>query len=202
MKLWYSPASPFARKVRASAIELGLADRVELVAITVVPTKINPEFGRENPLMKVPALATDDGALIYDSRVICEYLDALAGGGKLFPMGSARWDALRRQSLGDGIMDAGILRRYELVLRPEAMRWPEWLAGQKAKVDQGLDACERDAGSWGERFDIGHITLVCALHWLDFRFGDAPWRTGRPKLAAWLEKVAARPSMATTMPRA
>jgi len=203
MKLWYSIPSPFARKVRAAAMELGLSSRIDAVEIAVAPTKINPEFGRENPLMKVPALATDDGSVLYDSRVICEYLDALAGGAKLFPAsGKSRWDALRRQALGDGILDAGILRRYELVLRPEAMRWPDWLQGQQAKIEQALDAAERDAASWGEGFDIGHITLGCALHWLDFRFGDFPWRDSRAHLAAWLERIAARPSMATTMPRA
>jgi glutathione S-transferase len=203
MKLWYSPPSPFARKVSAAAIELGLSARIDLVELPVAPTKINPEFGLTNPLMKVPALATDDGAVLYDSRVICEYLDALAGGGKLFPVsGSARWDALRRQALGDGILDAGILRRYELALRPEAMRWPEWLRGQQAKIDLALDAAERDAGAWGDGFDIGHITIGCALHWLDFRFGDFHWRESHPRLAQWLERVALRPSMATTMPRA
>jgi glutathione S-transferase len=184
-------------------MELGLSSRIDPVEIAVTPTKANPEFGRENPLMKVPALATDDGTVLYDSRVICEYLDALAGGGKLFPLsGNARWEALRRQSLGDGILDAGILRRYELVLRPEPMRWPEWLQGQQTKISQALDAAEREAGSWGEAFDIGHITIGCALDWLDFRFGEFAWRESRPRLAAWLARIAARPSMATTMPHA
>ena len=154
-------------------------------------------------LIKIPALKTDDGTVLYDSRVICEYLDALAGGGKLFPAsGAARWQALRRQALGDGIMDAGILRRYELVLRPEALRWADWLAGQQAKVDHGLDAAEREAGGWGEALDIGHLTLACALGWLDFRFPDAGWRASRPLLAAWFARVSARPSLAQSVPHA
>lgn len=203
MKLWYSPASPFARKVRAAAIELGLAERVELAEIAVLPSKPNVELARENPLIKVPALRADDGTVLYDSRVICEYLDALAGGGRLFPAaGPARWQALRRQALGDGIMDAGILRRYELALRPEALRWTDWLAGQLAKVEHGLDAAEREAPGWNEAFDIGHVTLACALGWLDFRFPDYDWRARCPQLGAWFERVSARASLARTVPSA
>lgn len=203
MKLWYSPASPFARKVRICAIELGLADRIEPVEVTVVPSKPNVDLARENPLIKVPALKAEDGAVLYDSRVICEYLDSLAGGGRLFPAGgAARWAALTRQALGDGVMDAGILRRYELVLRPAALRWDEWLAGQQAKIDHALDAADRDAGRWGDAFDIGHITVACALGWLDFRFADFDWRAKRPALAAWRARIDARASVAQTVPRA
>jgi glutathione S-transferase len=203
MKLWYSPPSPFARKVRASAIELDLAERIELILTPVVPTEPNPILVAENPLAKLPALEAQDGTVLYDSRTICEYLDALAGGGRLFPAaGAARWDALRRQALGDGVMDAGILRRYELALRPEALRWAEWLAGQQAKIDHGLDAAEREAGGWGDAFDIGHVTFACALGWLDFRFPDSGWRDARPQLGAWFGRVAARPSLAQTTPSA
>lgn len=203
MKLWYSPASPFARKVRACALELGLGGRIELAVVTVQPSKPNLELARENPLIKIPALRTDDGSVLYDSRVICEYLDALAGGARLFPAaGAARWDALRRQALGDGIMDAGILRRYELAQRPEALHWADWLAGQQAKVDHGLDAAEREARGWGPAFDIGHVTLACALGWLDFRFPDSGWREPRAGLAAWFKRASERPSLAQTMPHA
>jgi len=203
MKLWYSPASPFARKVRASAIELGLAGRIELAEITVSPARPNLDLARENPLIKVPALRTADGGVLYDSRVICEYLDALAGGGRLFPAaGRERWRALTRQALGDGIVDAGVLRRYELVLRPEPLRWGEWLAGQQVKIDHALDAAERDCAGWGDAFDIGHITIACALGWLDFRFADFAWRTSRPGLATWMARVGARASMSQTAPHA
>jgi glutathione S-transferase len=202
MKLWYSPPSPFARKVRAAAIELGLAARIELVNTPVMPIKPNPVLIPQNPLVKLPTLETDDGTVLYDSRTICEYLDALAGGGGLFPSGVARWVALRRQSLGDGIMDAGILRRYELLLRPEPLRWADWLAGQQAKIHFGLDVAEREAGDWGDAFDIGHITIACALGWLDFRFADYDWRAKRPGLTAWYAGIAERPSLAQTVPEA
>jgi len=200
MKLWYSPPSPFARKVRVAAIELGLAARIELVNTPVMPIKPNPVLIPQNPLVKLPALEAEDGSVLYDSRTICEYLDALARGG-LFPEpGPARWDALRRQSLGDGIMDAGILRRYELLLRPEPLRWADWLAGQQAKIHFALDAAEREATLWGDRFDIGDITIACALGWLDFRFADYDWRAKRPALAAWYAGSAERPSLAQTVP--
>jgi glutathione S-transferase len=203
MKLWYSPPSPFARKVRAAAIELGLAERIELVLTPVVPIDPNPALIAQNPLVKLPTLEAEDGTVLYDSRTICEYLDALAGGGRLFPAsGPARWDALRRQALGDGIMDAGILRRYERVLRPEALRWDDWLRGQQAKIDYALDAAQAEADRWGEAFDIGHLTIACALGWLDFRFGDYDWRAKRAALAAWYEGVARRPSLAQTVPTA
>jgi len=203
MKLWYSPPSPFARKVRVVATELGLAERIELVLTPVVPIEPNPALVPQNPLVKLPTLEAEDGTVLYDSRTICEYLDALAGGGRLFPAtGPARWDALRRQALGDGIMDAGILRRYELTLRPEALRWEDWLRGQQAKIDHALDAGERDAARrQGEgAFDIGHITLACALGWLDFRFPEFDWRAKRAALAAWYASAAKRPSLVQTVP--
>lgn len=203
MKLWYAPASPFARKVRVAAIELGVNDRIELIDVAVSPAKPNADLARENPLVKVPALKSDDGILLYDSRVICEYLDALGGGGRLFPaQGAARWHALTRQALGDGFMDAGILRRYELALRPAHLHWNDWLAGQQTKVDNALAAADAQAGAWGEAFDIGHITIACALGWYDLRFPDAGWRAKHPALATWLARVEQRPSLAQTKPRA
>lgn len=201
MKLWYSPASPFARKVRVAAFELGLAERIELVDVAVSPAKPNAELARENPLIKVPALKSDDGTLLYDSRVICEYLDALGGGGRLFPaQGAARWNALTRQALGDGIMDAGILRRYELALRPTELRWNDWLSGQQAKLDHALAAADSQAGAWRDAFDIGHVAIACALGWYDFRFPEAGWRAKYPALAAWLARAEQRPSLARTKP--
>jgi len=203
MKLFYSPPSPYARKVRVAIRELGLLDRVEEVEVTVAPHKPNEAYGRTNPLIKVPALETDDGMVLFNSPVLCEYLDVLAGGNRLMPaQGQPRWDALRRQALGDGVTDAGILRRYELAARPENLRWDDWLKGQQLKIDLGLDAAEREAGGWGKRFDVGDMAIACALGWLSFRFADYDWRKTRPRLAAWLEQVDARPSMQETKPRA
>jgi len=201
MKLYYSPPSPYARKARVAILELGLSDRVEEIITPVAPHNPNTKLGLVNPFMKVPALETDEGFVLFNSPVVCEYLDAKAGGNRLIPAhGEKRWKALRRQALGDGILDAALLRRYELVARPQNLRWPEWLKGQQLKVDYALDVAEREASGWGKTFDIGDIAMACALEWLDFRFGHEDWRSIRPRLAEWLARVALRPSMQKTKP--
>lgn len=203
MKLWISPASPFARKPRIIARESGLASRIEEIETAVSPVKANEALAPDNPLMKIPALRTDDGLVLYDSPVICEYLDSLHGAQKLFPpAGPARWTALRAQALGDGILDAGILTRYEVFVRPENLRWPAWIDGQKEKMDRALDVANGDAAAFGAVFDIGQITIACAVGWLDFRYPDWGWRNRRPVLASWFERISARESMRQTMPRA
>jgi glutathione S-transferase len=201
MKLHHSVASPFVRKVRVVAIETGQDGGLELVTPTMTPVKPDADLVKDNPLGKVPCLVTDDGTALYDSRVICEYLDSLHDERKVFPpAGPARWTALRRQAEGDGIMDAGVLARYETFLRPEERRWPEWLEGQKGKFRRALDSLEREAKEFGESIDIGTISIGCALGYLDFRYGDEDWRTTRPRLATWFERFAQRPSMAKTAP--
>jgi glutathione S-transferase len=201
MKLWFNPASPFARKVRVVAPEAGGVRRMEEVSILVSPVKAHPDLARENPLVKIPALSTPDEGTLYDSTVICEYLDSLHRGAALFPKtGSERWCELRLQSLCDGILDAAVLMRYEGAVRPEALRWPDWIAGQMGKVRGGLDALERECTAWGESFAIGEITAACVLGYLDFRFPDEAWRASRPALAKWYEKVSQRPSMKATVP--
>ncbi|HUA54054.1 MAG TPA: glutathione S-transferase [Candidatus Sulfotelmatobacter sp.] len=201
MKLRFSPASPFVRKVTVVALETGLDARVERVPASVAPTKPNPDIQKDNPLAKVPALVLDNGETLYDSPVICEYLDSLHGGAKMFPAaGAARWTALRRQALGDGILDAAVLTRYESI-RPDPYKWQEWMDGQMAKVQGALAAFEAEAGALGATLDIGTITLGCALGYLDFRFADLGWRKSFPKLAAWYEGFAARPSMKATVPQ-
>jgi glutathione S-transferase len=202
MKLRHSPTSPYVRKVMVVALETGLASRIELVPTTVAPTQPNPEYQRENPLVKVPALTTDAGEVLYDSRVVAEYLDLLHQGAKLFPAaGPARWTALGRQALADGILDAAVLTRYETFLRPEAKRWDDWVEGQMRKVRGALDALEGEAAGLGDRLDIGLVAIGCALGYLDFRYAELGWRQGRPSLAGWYEGFAARPSMRETMPR-
>lgn len=202
MKLRYSAASPFVRKVMVVALETGLAPRIERIPTTVAPIQENPDYQREYPLIKVPALVTDEGAVLYDSRVICEYLDSLHQGPKLFPAsGEARWTALRRQALGDGICEAAVLTRYETFLRPEEKRWDQWIDGQMRKVRGALDALEAEAPGFGNGIDIGLVAIGCALGYLDLRYESEHWRSSRPKLAAWYEKFAARASMLETQPK-
>jgi len=171
MRFWFNPASPFARKVRVVAREAGLTGRIEEINTVVSPVKPNAGLARENPLVKIPALATPDLGTLYDSAVICEYLDSLHRGTPLFPgAGPERWRALRLQALGDGILDASVLMRYESAVRPESLQWSDWTAGQLAKVRGVLDALEQECPGWGERFAIGQITAACVLGYLDFRF--------------------------------
>jgi glutathione S-transferase len=198
MILRTSPASPFGRKVKLAAAVLGLSDRIEIVpADTMDP---NDELRRQNPLGKIPTLITDAGEPLYDSRVILEYLDMLAGGGGVVPAGEARFPALRLQALADGIMDAGILQVYETRWRDEDRREGKWLGYQAEKVARALSALEGEIDAIGDRIDVGTIALACALGYLDFRFGPS-WRESCPKLVAWLEGFAARlPAFETTHP--
>lgn len=201
MQLYFNPASPFVRKVRVTAHELGLSGRIELTSVTLTPVSPHEGLRADNPLGKIPALVTEEGAALYDSPVICEYLDSLAGGNRIFPApGAARWTALRRQALADGIMDAAVLTRYEQTLRPQDLRWREWADGQLLKIRTALDALERE--SLEGVFDIGTISIACALGYLDLRFAGEGWRTSRPRLAAWLAEVSQRPSLAATAPPA
>lgn len=201
MKLRSNRASPFARKTRILAREAGIAARVDEIEIAVSPVAPNEALARENPLVKIPALVTDEGETLYDSSVICEYLDTLHAGRKFFPAsGPERFTALRRQALTDGILEAAVLCRYEMAVRPESLRWKDWLEGQKHKIRSGLDALEAEVGSWGDHFEIGQIGAACVCGYLDFRFADLNWRAGRPKLTAWFARAAQRPSVRETAP--
>jgi glutathione S-transferase len=201
MRLWLNPASPFARKVRIVARETGLDGRIEEVSVMVSPVKPHPDLARENPLVKIPALTTGDGAL-YDSPVICEYLDSLHSGRRMFPpSGQDRWRQLRLQALGDGMLDAAVLMRYESALRPPALLWSDWVAGQLGKIRAGLDTLEQECAGWGERFAIGELTAACVLGYLDFRFPDLGWEKTRPALQHWYSRVAQRSSMKATVPQ-
>jgi glutathione S-transferase len=196
MKLAYSPASPYVRKVMACAIARGIEGQIEL---WTVPT-VDPALVPVNPLSKVPSLVLADGMALYDSPVICEYLDSIGDAPGLFPAPSpARWNALRQQALGDGIMDATQPRRREVALPQDEGR-VTYIAQQQAKVSRALDALE--AESLGALTTIGEITIACALGYLDFRYPHEPWRPGHPKLEAWYARVVALPPMARTMPPA
>ena len=201
MKLRVNKASPFARKARILARETGLTGRIEEIETTVSPVAANEDLARDNPLIKIPALVTDNGETLYDSGVICEYLDTLHQGRKFFPAaGAQRFAALRRHALTDGILEAAVLCRYELAVRPEALRWNDWIEGQKRKIFGGLAVLEAEADSWSGDLDIGHVGVACALGYLDFRFAAWAWRSGHPRLAAWFERVARRASVSETAP--
>jgi glutathione S-transferase len=202
MKLFYSATSPFVRKCLVSAQELGLRAGLELLPATPHPVNRDRSLVARNPLGQVPTLVTDDGVVLYDSRVICEYLDHLSGGRLIPASGAARWDALVDQSLADGILDAAVLSRYETAARPEGLRWPEWIGGQIDKVTCSLAEIERRAPGFGDRVDVGTIALACALGYLDFRFAALAWRSGHPHAGAWYSKFAGRDSMVATRPPA
>jgi glutathione S-transferase len=199
MKLLWSSRSPFVRKVMVAAHELGLADRIDRVRTVVRMTQPNQDLLPDNPLSKIPTLVLADGTVLIDSVVICEYLDALAGGGKLFPpSGPERWTALARHALGNGLLDILILWRNERD-KPEGKRLPELLDSFAVKTRAALDRLERDAPDFpAARFGIDQIAVGCCLSYLDFRFPDLDWRNGRPNLAAWHEGFCARPSAQAT----
>ncbi|MCC6469684.1 MAG: glutathione S-transferase [Alphaproteobacteria bacterium] len=200
MKLFYSPASPYARKVMACAHELGVADRIELVTSAASPVKRDQNLSTANPLGKIPTLVLEDGFALYDSRVICEYLDAEAGG-RLFPADRrARWRALREQATADGLLDAALLARYETTLRPAELQWTSWRDGQAQKIAASLDMIEAEAAGYGDRVDIGTLATGSALGYLDFRFAHEPWRPGRANTTQWFARFNARKSMQATAP--
>lgn len=202
MKLYYGALSPFVRKVMAAAIELGVKGRLERVPSPLSAIQPNAGVVAVNPIGKIPALELDDGTPLYDSGVIVEYLDHLAGGGKLIPpVGPERWRALRVNALADGLLEAGVSARVETT-RPEGMQWDVWIGAQRAKVTQCLDRLETEVAGFAAAPTIGEIAAGCALGWLDFRLPDVAWREGRPKLAAWYEGFAARPAMTATAPKA
>ncbi len=197
MKLYYSTTSPFVRKCLVAAHELGLADRIAIAPVTTMPTAHDPDLMRDNPLCKLPTLVTAEGAILYDSRVICEYLDDLAGGS-LVPGGARKWDALVDQALADGILDAALSMRYEAVLRPAENRWDAWSLTQREKIVAALARLEADTGRLAGRVDVGTIAVGCALGYLDLRFPDLDWRASHSGLAAWFAEFGKRPSMQAT----
>lgn len=198
MKLFYSPTSPYVRKVLVVAHELGLAGRIENVTAAANPINRDKSILAHNPLGQVPTLITDDGQMLADSRVICEYLDDVAGGGRLFPRNSARWQVIVDQAMADGILGAALLARYETFMRPADKQWSEWLGGQMDKINTTLATFERAVPSLADRVDIGTISYACALSYLDLRFPSFDWRAASPKAAGWYKSFEARPSMVAT----
>lgn len=202
MKLLHGGLSPFVRKVMVIAHEKGLVDKLELVPAPVNPLQPLDLAIAVNPLGKIPALTLDDGTVLYGATVVAEYLDSLDGAPRFFPQGADKWAALRRNSLGDGILEAGQLARIE-GLRPEDKQWADWKKVQLLKVTNGLDAAEREAGQLSTgQLTIGEVALICALGWFDVRLPDAAgWRDGRPALAKWFETVSEKASVSATAPK-
>ena len=198
MKITASSASPYVRKAIACAIARGIDDQLEKWKISTT----DPVLSESNPLGKIPTLITDQGLALFDSPVICEYLDSIGSAPPLFPAaGPARWAALRLQALGDGIMDASQPRRREIALPQDEGRIG-YINLQRGKVARALDTLEKEVASLGPLKSIGDIAVACALGYLDFRFANEPWRPGHPKLEAWYASVVVLPPIANTMPSA
>lgn len=198
MKLIYSGASPYARKARAAAIETGLAERIEMLEIN---PWADPDGYRDiNPVGKVPALVRDDGPALYQSNVVCEFLNA-HGETKIFPdSGPARWTALRQLAAADGILDASVLIRMEGMFHEGESASQKLIDRQELSVDEALKQLEGEAADLEGPVTIGQIAVACALGYRDFRFADKDWRSAHPKLAAWYAGFAKRPSIARTDP--
>lgn len=201
MQLYHSPTTPFGRKVMALILELGLEGRIQVLDSTGTPLAPGSLPIGHNPLGKIPALVCDDGQVIYDSRVICRYLNDLAGAA-MYPAAPKLWQTLTLEATADGMLDAGILVLYEGRLRPAEKQFPDWVEAQWLKIARGLDALESD---WIDHLngplDMAQIAVGCMLGWLDFRLDARNWRNGHPKLAAWQAAFAKRPAMQVTEPR-
>ena len=198
MKLRYSPTSPFVRKVAITAMETGLWDRIERIPTN--PWDPESDLGGENPVGKVPTLTTDGGEVLYDSTVICEYLDSLHDGAKLFPAsGGARWQALRRDALADGMCETGMRRFLETRFWPDSPR-QDWIDRANKGLARCFAALEDEAATLDGPVNFGHISLGCAIGWLDLRLPDLGWRDDNPGVADWFAGFSGRPTMTATEP--
>ena len=223
MQLLYAPTSPFVRKVMVCAHLTGQADQIEWLPSAAHPIRRDDRIAAHNPLAKVPTLVLEDGQSLYDSRVICEYLASRAGDMQLFPAtGAARWQALTQQALGDGLLDAALLARYERTARPADMQWTDWYDAQLVKVEAGLAEIEAQAAALFQASvdplpapasnsltsnspisntpTIGDVTLGCALGYLDFRFPELDWAARYPGTARWHAVFRTLPAMQATLP--
>jgi glutathione S-transferase len=197
LKLRYSTTSPFVRKCLATAIEAGVVSELELE--TTNPWDPDTDVTTDNPIGTIPALTLSDGDILFDSPVICEYLDSLRDPPRLFPPeGAARWRALTKMALADGLMDAAILRRREM-MRPADEQSPWWVERQHGIVERTVNAMEEQAESY-DGIDIGLLTSAISLSYLDFRVPDLAWRDGHPRLSSWYEQFSQRPSIQDTEP--
>lgn len=201
MELFYADLSPYARKVRVVAHEKGLADKV--IMTSVDPYGIPERLSAANPLCKVPTLVMDNGDALFDSPVICEYLDAMGDGSRLLPaQGARRWEVLRRHALANGIIDAAFNVACEVNRREAGERSPKWIEHWLAAMRRSVAALEAEIDEWPDEPDMATIAGGCALAYLDIRLKDLlDWREGHPEVAAWYEVVSQRTSMQATAPR-
>lgn len=199
MRLYWSSRSPFVRKAMIAAHETGVASRIETIRVEVAASKLNADVMAYNPLNKIPTLVLENGDVLFDSRVICEYFDSLNAGPKLFPSDrDERWVALRRDALASGIMENGVARIGENA-RPAELQSQSHLFAYRAKIEAALDYLEADTPALTrDRFNIGHLSIGAALGYLDFRYADEDWRSGRAGLAEWHAAFAERPSVKQT----
>ena len=201
MKLIFSPASPFVRKVNVMRHEAELFDKISFTPVQTTALSTDPAARSANPLGKIPALVLDNGKVLFDSRVICRYLDDLSGAG-LYPQANL-WDVLTLEALADGIMESAVLMVYEARLRPEEKRFETWVEAQWGKITHSLDALERQEFTAMEGdLHFGQLALACALGYLDFRHPERDWRDGRTSLDSWNNVVQDRDSMRATLPEA
>lgn len=199
MNLFHSHTSPYARKVVVLLAETGTSG-VQIIPAAGTPLAPDANVVARNPLGKIPALERPDGPTLYDSRVICQFLNDHAGAA-FYPVGARRWDTLTIEATADGILDAALLIVYEARIRPEDKRFDPWVEGQWAKIDRALDVLEqRWISHLNGPIDMAHIAVGCALGYLDLRHAARQWRTDRPHLAAWEASFASRPSMQATIP--
>ena len=198
MKLLFAPPSPYARKVRVTILEKGLGQCVQLTAVS--PLEDDPALLAVNPLCKVPALVCDDGSVLTDSALICEYLDSLVPECPLYPAAVPdRFAMLRNAYLANGVLDAAVTARLEQ-FRPQEKRWTTWRERQQRAIRLGLDALEARIDGYGATLSYAHITTGVMLEYLDFRLPELAWREGRGQLSAWQAEFARRPAMGQTAP--
>ncbi len=200
MKLHYSPTSPYVRKVLVTALLGGTYDGIELVRATLSPITPSAEVQKVNPIGKIPALLLDDDTALYDSPVICEYLDSLSKGPRLVPVsGPERWRVLTQNALADGLLEAAQLIRAE-ALRPDGSHFEPWLAAQRIRMENALRALDAEAVQELTKLTLGSVAAGCALGWLDFRMPDLGWRERHARLASWYEGFANEWFMRKTAP--
>lgn len=202
MKLYHSAASPYVRKVVVLLHELGKADEVELIDVQTTAFASDSGLAASNPLAKLPSLVRDNGTTLYDSRVITTFLNDLYGG-KMYPEGTSRWETLTLEATGDGIMESAVSMAYEMRLRPEEMQYGDWIEAQWQKVARAISVLNaRWISHLSGPMDMGHISVACALSYVDFRHGARNWRAGNAALAEWHERFDSRLSMGATKPPA